>query len=219
MVKKTVKKPKETTEVKPKHEHGKKYQAVAQLVNREEVLQIDQLWEELEKTKVTAFDPTVEIHVNLQLSGIRGNINLPGGTAKKKRVLVITDANLEDEVKKIESGKIEFDVLVVKPEMMPKIAKLAKKLGPKGLMPNPKSGTVTENPEKIVEEIESGRIEYKQDKGNVIHLPVGKLSFGKDKILSNIKEVIKAMPANKVNSAFVNLTMGPSLKLNVSKKK
>jgi large subunit ribosomal protein L1 len=198
--------------------HGKKYQSVKQLVSVEEPVALEEIFELLEKSQVTKFDPTVELHINLGISGIRGTLTLPGGTAKTKKVLVIEESNFEEETKKIESGKIGFDVLLVKPEMMPRLAKFAKVLGPKGLMPNPKSGTVTDDPKKASEEISGGKIEYKQDKDKIIHLPVGKLSFGKDKIVQNIKEVLKAMPANKVNSAFVNLTMGPSIPLQVGKK-
>lgn len=199
-----------------KDQHGKKYQTVKQLVGGESV-NLDEAIEMLEKTVVTRFDPTVEIHLNLSVTGIRGIVSLPSGVAKQKRILIITDENLEDESKKIEAGKIDFDILIVKPEMMPKIAKLAKKLGPRGLMPNPKSGTVTDDPKKILKEILSGRIEYKADKNDIVHLPVGKLSFGKEKLKANIQEILRAMPNNKVKSIFLNVTMGPSIRLEVSK--
>ncbi len=197
--------------------HGKKYEAVRQLMPTEAVA-IGEAYELLEKSKVAVFDPTVEVHINVSITGLRGNITLPGGAAKTKRVLIIDENNFDNEVKKIESGKISFDVLVVKPEMMSKLSKYAKMLGPKGLMPNPKSGTVSENPEKVKEEISGGKVEYKQDKNGIIHLPIGKLSFGQEKIESNLKEILGAMPNNKIKSAYVNVTMGPSISLDVSKK-
>lgn len=197
--------------------HGKKYEAVIQLLPTESVVS-GEVYEVLEKSKVTSFDPTVEIHINVTVTGIRGNITLPGGAVKIKKVLIIDENNFDDEVKKIESGKVGFDILITKPEMMPRMAKYAKVLGPRGLMPNPKSGTVTEHPEKVRDEISGGKVEYKQDKSNIIHLAIGKLSFGKERIENNIKEILGAMPNNKIKSAYVNLTMGPSIALDVSKK-
>lgn len=217
MVKKTIKKVEENP-VGDKS-RGKKYQAAKLQVQVEEPAELSEALSLLEKTKITKFDPTVELHINLSISGIRGTLTLPGGTAKTKKVLIIDANNFDDETKKIESGKISFDILVVKPEMMPKIAKFAKVLGPKGLMPNPKSGTVTDDPEKVALEISGGKVEYKQDKNNIIHIAVGKLGFGSEKLAKNIKEVLNAMPNNKVTSAFLNVTMGPSIPLSLSKKK
>jgi large subunit ribosomal protein L1 len=199
-------------------QRGKKYQAAKQLVDLSESVPLDDALELLEKTQVTKFDPTVELHINLSVTGVRGNVVLPAGTHKTKKVLIVDDNNLETESKKIEAGKIEFDVMIVKPEMMPKVAKLAKILGPKGLMPNPKAGTVAEDPKKAAEEISGGKVEYKQDKDGIIHLAVGKLAFGKEKLEQNIKEVLRAMPANKVKSIFINLTMAPSISVSVAKK-
>lgn len=196
---------------------GKKYQNAYQQVADMEPMEISQALELIEKTKVTSFDPSLEIHIHLSVGNIRGHVTLPGGASKAKKALIINEDNLEDEISKIESGKINFDFLVVKPDMMPKIAKLAKVLGPKGLMPNPKTGTVTEDPEKFVKEVSGGRVEYRQDKSNIIHLPVGKLSFGAEKLKANIDEVLKVMPQNKIKSVHINLTMGPSLKINMKR--
>lgn len=198
--------------------HGKKYEAVRQLLPAEPV-NLEEALELLEKTQVTSFDPTVEMHVNVSATGVRGTLTLPAGSAKTKKVLIIDDKNFEDETKKIDSGKINFDILVVSPIMMPRLAKFAKVLGPKGLMPNPKSGTVSEHPEKVAKEISGGKIEYKQDKGKAIHVAVGKLSFGKERLGQNIKEVLSVMPNNKVISAYLNVTMGPSIALDISKKR
>lgn len=197
---------------------GKKYRAVKSLIPTE-AISVSEALELLEKTKVTNFDPTVEIHINLSVKNIRGTVTLPGGAAKQKKVLIITEENFDDETRKIEAGKIGFDVLVTKPELMPKLAKFAKVLGPKGLMPNPKSGTVSEDPKKVAEEISGGKVEYKQDKNDIIHLAIGKLSFGSEKLESNIAEILKVMPANKVNAVYINLTMSPSIKIELSKKK
>jgi len=197
---------------------GKKYQTAKQFVETAMPIELSEALELLEKTQVTKFDPTVELHINLSIAGVRGNVVLPSGSHKTKKVLIVDDNNLDTETKKIEAGKIEFDALIVKPEMMPKVAKLAKILGPKGLMPNPKTGTVTEDPQKAAEEISGGKVEYKQDKDSIIHLAVGKLSFGKEKLAVNIKEVLRAMPANKVKSVFINLTMAPSIPVLVGKK-
>jgi large subunit ribosomal protein L1 len=210
---------KEETESKDNGErHGKKYQTVKNLIDPEKFYLIDEALELIEKTKVASFDPTVELHVRLSQSGLRGSLILPAGSAKIKKVLILDDENLVTESDKIIAGKIGFDLLLVKPEMMPKIAKLAKILGPRGLMPNPKSGTVSEDPKKTKSEIDDGKIEYKQDKANIIHLPVGKLSFGKDKLRINIEEVLKTLPHNKIKTVFINLTMGPSIALAVTKK-
>jgi len=198
--------------------HGKKYQTVKNLIDPGKFYLIDEALELLEKTKITGFDPAVELHVRLSQSGLRGSLVLPGGSPKTKRVLILDDENIAVESDKIVAGKIDFDLLLVKPEMMPKIAKLAKILGPRGLMPNSKSGTVSEDPEKTRSEIEGGKIEYKQDKANIVHLSVGKLSFGKDKLRLNIEEVLKALPHNKIQTVFINLTMAPSIALAVTKK-
>lgn len=197
---------------------GKNYQAAQQLTQGSESFSLDEALELLPKTKVTKFDPTVELHLNLNTTGVRGTIVLPAGSAKAKKVLIINEDNLETEGAKIEAGKIDFDVLIVRPEIMPKIAKFAKVLGPKGLMPNPKSGTVSDDPKKVSEEISGGRIEYKQDKDKIIHLAVGKLSFGSDRLKSNITEVLKTISESKIKSAFLNLTMAPSISIQVGKK-
>lgn len=204
-------------ESKEKKRYGKKYRQAASLIT-DDPQPVEISVEEILKSKVATFDPTVELHLGMSGPNFRGQITLPAGVAKQKKVLVIDDHNLEEESKKIEQRKINFDILLTKPEMMPKIARLAKILGPKGLMPNPKSGTVTDHPEKVTEDIAGGKIEYKQDKDNLIHLAIGKHSFGQERVLQNLIEVLRVVPNNKIISASLNLTMGPSIKLDLSKK-
>ncbi len=156
---------------------------------------------------------TIELVINLThkkgQDPIRKVINLPSGLVKNPKIAICN----EDILAKLEKGVIDFDLLISTPTMMPKLAKYAKILGPKGLMPNPKSGTVSEKPENAKKELMSGNIEIKQDKTNIIHLAVGKIEWGTEKISKNIEAVIKEVPSNRIISIFISSSQSPSFKI------
>lgn len=202
---------------------GKKLREAAKLVEKDKAYSIKEAVELATKTSTTKFDATVELHINLNVDprqadqNIRGTVILPSGTGKTIRVAVAD----EDLLKKLDKGIIEFDVLVATPNFMPKLGKYARVLGPKGLMPNPKSGTVTNDVEKAVEQARAGRVEYRVDSTGIIHLGVGKVSFGADKLMANTQAVFDAIksakPAsikgNYVKNITVSTTMGPGIKV------
>lgn len=211
--KKVVKKKKE---VKAKV-RSKRYKEVAGMVDKTKLYPLDEAVHLVQKTSTTKFDGTVELHVNLNpltlgdKKDYRTSVNLPHGTGKEVKV-VIADDKIIDEVA---AGKINFDVLVAHPSMMPKLAKVARILGPKGLMPNPKTGTVTPDPEKRAKELSSGQVNIKTEPANpIIHMPVGKVSFEAKDISENIQAVISAL-GNKVAKATISATMGPGVKISL----
>jgi large subunit ribosomal protein L1 len=157
------------------------------------------------------------LKIDKKIENLRGVVNLPAGSAKEKKVLEVTEKNVEEIVEKVKAGKAEFDIILATPAVMPKLAVLAKILGPKGLMPNPKSGTVTENITEVAEEFHGGKIEFKADKGNNIHISIGKVSRDHDKIKENLDAVLAAVPIGKVLSAHLTTSMGPSIKIKVGK--
>ena len=220
---------------------GKRYNESAKLVDKTVSYDVDQALDLVQKTASAKFDETVELHVKLGVDGrnadqqVRGVVVLPHGTGKSVKVLVIAkgdNADLaekngadyvgaEDLVAKIQQGWLDFDVVVTTPDMMPVISRVAKILGPKGLMPNPKSGTVTTDVVKAIKEIKAGKVEYRLDKTNIIHVMVGKVSFGTEKLKENLERVmealIKAKPAaakgTYLRSVSLSSTMGPGIKV------
>lgn len=224
---------------------GKKYNEVSALVDRHNVYTVEEAVALVKKTAITKFDSTVEIAMNLNIDTkkadqqMRGSIVLPNGTGKTKRVCVLAKGSQAEEAKKAGADFVgeqdlidkmsnenwfDFDVIVATPEMMPALGKIGKILGPKGLMPNPKTGTVTANVAGVVEDIKKGMIEYRADSYGIIHCPVGKVSFDEAKLAENIKyivnTIIKAKPTsvkgNYVNSIVISSTMGPGIKLNTN---
>ncbi|MBU8908630.1 50S ribosomal protein L1 [Desertibacillus haloalkaliphilus] len=223
---------------------GKKYQDAVKLVDRETQYQIEEAIELVKKTATASFDETVEVAVRLGVDPkkadqqIRGAVVLPNGTGKTQRVLVFAKGEKakeaeeagadyvgdEDYINKINQGWFEFDVIVATPDMMGQVGKLGRVLGPKGLMPNPKTGTVTFEVEKAVNEIKAGKVEYRVDKAGNIHAPIGKVSFDTDKLVENFNTIIdtlvKAKPAAAKGTYMKNIavasTMGPGLKINVA---
>lgn len=224
---------------------GKKYNEVSALVDRHNVYTVEEAVALVKKTAITKFDSTVEIAINLNIDTkkadqqMRGSIVLPNGTGKTKRVCVLAKGSQAEEAKKAGADFVgeqdlidkmsnenwfDFDVIVATPEMMPALGKIGKILGPKGLMPNPKTGTVTANVAGVVEDIKKGMIEYRADSYGIIHCPVGKVSFDEAKLAENIKyivnTIIKAKPTsvkgNYVNSIVISSTMGPGIKLNTN---
>ena len=222
---------------------GKRYEEALKLVEKGKVYSIEEALEVIEKMPKTKFDETVELHVKLGVDSthadqqVRGTVVLPNGTGKTQKVLVFAKGPKADEAKaagadfvgaeelipKIEKDNwFDYDVVVATPDMMGVVGRLGKVLGPKGLMPNPKSGTVTMDVKKAVEDIKSGKVEYRLDKANIIHLGFGKVSFGAKKLAENyetvINAIIKAKPAavkgTYVKSISITTTMGPGLSIN-----
>ena len=226
--------------------HGKKYREGAKLIDRAKLYETSEALDLCVKTGTAKFDETVELHVKLGVDGrhadqqVRGAIVLPNGTGKSVRVLVICKADKEEDAKaagadfvggeemvqKIQSENwMDFDVLITTPDMMGQVGRLGRLLGPRGLMPNPKAGTVTPDVGRAVTEAKAGKIEYRLDKTNIIHCPIGKVSFGTEKLQENFNTlmdaIVKAKPAaakgQYVRSCVVSSTMGPGVKINPAK--
>ena len=225
---------------------GKNYKESAKLIDKQAQYEPQEAFELITKTAKAKFDETVELHVKLGVDSrhadqqVRGAIVLPHGTGKTVRVLVFAkgdkaDAAREagadyvgdmDMVEKIQKENwFDFDVVVASPDMMGVVGRLGKLLGPKGLMPSPKAGTVTPDVAKAVKEVKAGKVEYRLDKTNIIHCPIGKVSFGADKLYENysalIGAIIKAKPAaakgQYIKSCVAAATMGPGVKMNANK--
>ena len=222
---------------------SKRYAESAKLVDSNKEYEIKEALEIIEKMPKTKFDQTVELHVKLGVDSkhadqqVRGTVVLPNGTGKTQRVLVFAKGPKAEEAEKAGADFVgaeelipkiqndnwfEYDVIVATPDMMGVVGRLGKVLGPKGLMPNPKSGTVTMDVTKAINEIKSGKVEYRLDKTNIIHLGFGKVSFGAEKLAENYDAVmgaiIKAKPAaakgQYIKSVSVSTTMGPGLYIN-----
>ncbi len=225
---------------------GKKYVDSAKLIDRAAQYDVNEAMELVIKTATAKFDETVELHVKLGVDSrhadqqVRGAIVLPHGTGKTARVLVFAKGDKAEEaraagadfvgdmdmVEKIQKENwFDFDVVVATPDMMGVVGRLGKVLGPKGLMPSPKAGTVTMDVTKAVNEIKAGKVEYRLDKTNIIHCPIGKVSFGPEKLGDNLMAlmgaIVKAKPAaakgQYVKSCVAASTMGPGVKLNTGK--
>ena len=222
---------------------SKRYAESAKLVEKKKEYEIKEALDIIGKMPKTKFDETVELHVKLGVDSkhaeqqVRGTVVLPNGTGKTQRVLVFAKGPKAEEAEKAGADFVgaeelipkiqndnwfEYDVVVATPDMMGVVGRLGKVLGPKGLMPNPKSGTVTMDVTKAIQEIKSGKVEYRLDKNNIIHLGFGKRSFGTEKLLENyevvINAIIKAKPAaakgQYIRSVAIAPTMGPSLYIN-----
>jgi large subunit ribosomal protein L1 len=226
--------------------HGKKYEAAAAKIDKNTVYQPKEAIELVKKSAPAKFDETVELHLRTGLDPknatqqLRGVALLPHGLGKKVRVLVFAQGEAErlatgagadivggdDLIKKIEEGWVEFDTAIAVPEMMGKVGKLGKVLGRKGLMPNPKSGTVVgmNDLPRVIEDARKGRVEYKLDKTAIIHVPLGKVSFAEQMLMDNLtavmEAVVKAKPSGAkgqyIRSAYITTTMGSSVKLDLT---
>ncbi|MCQ2910548.1 MAG: 50S ribosomal protein L1 [Clostridia bacterium] len=222
---------------------GKKYQEASKLVENGKLYDVKEAIETVKKSSYTKFDGSVELHVKLGVDSrqadqqVRGAVVLPNGTGKKVRVLVITKegnfkaaqeagadyVGAEEMIQKIQTENwLDFDVMIASPDMMAAIGRIGRLLGPKGLMPNPKTGTVTPNVAQAVKDAKAGKVEYRLDKNNIIHLMIGKVSFEDDKLMENFDTVmgaiLKAKPAaakgQYVKSVSLSATMGPGVSIN-----
>ena len=186
------------------------YQKTAQLVDKKKVYSFTEALNLLKQLKRAKFDESVELHLNTQSQGVTVNTVLPHGTGKKIKVTIADDVVIAN----IEKGQIDFDILVAQPQMMPKLAKVARILGPKGLMPNPKNGTITPNPEEVVKKFEGGQVQFKTEaKFPILHMTLGKISFGGDKLADNAKAIAEALPSSQIKNATLKLTMSPAIKI------
>ena len=226
--------------------HGKKYNESAKLIETGKLYDVNEAVEVAVKTGTAKFDETVEIHVRLGVDSrhadqqVRGAVVLPNGTGKTVRTLVLAKGDnakaaeeagsdfvgAEELVAKIQNENwLDFDVVIATPDMMGVVGRLGKVLGPRGLMPTPKAGTVTPDVARAVTEAKAGKIEYRLDKTNIIHCPIGKVSFGPEKLQENFDAlmgaIVKAKPAatkgQYIKSCVIATTMGPGIKLNVAK--
>lgn len=223
---------------------GKKYLEAAKLVDRHGNYNLNEAVELLKKTHTAKFDETVELHFRLGVDSrhadqqVRGTVVLPHGTGKTVRVAVFAKGQKAEEAKaagadfageelvdKVQNeGWLDFDVAIATPDMMGQIGKLGRVLGPRGLMPNPKAGTVTMDVTKAIQDVKAGKVEYRTDKQNLVHVLVGKISFSEDQLLDNLKtvitEVVKSKPASSkgkyLKSVTVANTMGPGIPLDTS---
>lgn len=225
---------------------GKKYAEAAKLIDRTQTYEAAEAVSLIKKTAVAKFDETVEAHIRLGVDGrhadqqVRGAVVLPHGTGKTVKVLVFAKGAKAEEaeaagadfvggdelIPKIQNeGWLDFDVVVATPDMMGVVGRLGRVLGPKGLMPNPKAGTVTMDVTKAVNDIKAGKIEYRLDKTNIIHVPVGKASFTEEQLAENFDTlmgaIVKAKPASAkgqyLRSVTLATTMGPGVKVNTAK--
>ena len=224
-------------------QHGKKYLDAEKQVESEKLYQPEEAVTLLKKINYVKFDPTVEIHMKLGVDPrhadqmVRGVAMLPAGTGKEVKVLVFTQGEkaneaesagadfvgLDDLIKQIEGDWFGFDVAIATPDVMGKVGRLGKKLGPRGLMPSPKAGTITFDLTKTIREVKSGRVEFRVDKTALLHIPAGKLSFNDDALMSNIASVIDAVVRARptgakgtyVKSVVLSSTMSPSIRLDI----
>lgn len=181
-------------------------------VSRTQSYTLDQALEALKKFKKAKFDETVELHINVKEKSTSGQVTLPHGTGKTLNIKVADDAIIAE----VEKGKINFDILVATPSMMPKLARVAKVLGPRGLMPNPKNGTITENTDEAVKKLSAGQITYKTEPVSpIIHIAVGKVSFEDKQLKENISTLLSSVGAANINSATLKSTMSPGIKLSL----
>lgn len=224
--------------------HGKKYLEAQKLVDTAKLYQTQEAISLLKQISYTKFDPTVEVHMKLGVDPrhadqmVRGVAMLPAGTGKTVKVLVFAQGEkvaeaesagadyvgLDDLIKRIEGDWLDFDVAIATPDVMGKVGRLGKKLGPRGLMPSPKAGTITFDVARTIREVKAGRVEFKVDKTALLHIPAGKLSFSDEALLSNITSVVDAVSRARpsgakgtyIKSIVLSSTMSPSVRLDVT---
>lgn len=223
---------------------GKKYREAAKLIDRSKHYSLAEALDLAIKTSTTKFDAAVEIHIKLGVDpkqadqNVRDTVALPAGTGKSLKIAVLTEADDTARAKsagadiagndeifaKLDNQELDFDILIAVPSLMPKLGKYARLLGPRGLMPNPKSGTVSQNTTEAVKAAKTGRVEYRVDQFGIIHLAIGKVSFGPEKLLQNAEAVMSSVRAAKpaslkalyIKSIYVTSTMGPSIRVQLA---
>lgn len=201
---------------KPK-QRSARYQEVNKLVDKNKYYEPNEAISLAKRTSYSKFTGSLEVHIKLKTKKndehLRGMINLPHGTGKELKIAVIDEGLIENIAK---TGKIDFDIVLATPQMMPKMAKIAKILGPKGKMPSPKAGTITAEPDKTIAEIKKGKIEYRTDQFGIVHQIVGKVSWDEHKLIENLQALLTALPKTKLQTVVICATMGPAIKIKIS---
>ena len=193
-----------------RHSRSKRYLAAKQLIGKGKTYPVNEAIKLLREVSRVKFDPAVELHFNLTGEKLAGELTLPHGTGKKQKIEIASDATLA----KLNDGKIDFDILISEPKFMPKLAKFAKVLGPKGLMPNPKTGTISPDPEAVMKKLAGGAMRFKSEpKAPLLHLVVGKLSFKDCELSANITAALAAVQTANIAACFLCSSMSPSIKL------
>lgn len=194
--------------------HGKKWQKAAKKVDKNTLYELSEAVALIKEIAYASFEESVELHLNLTKKGIKGEVELPHSTGKKTRVAIVDDALLD----KIEKGEFEFDILISHPSFMPKLAKHARVLGPKGLMPNPKTGTVTPNPDEVAKKFEKGALQWKSEsKFPLLHIMIAKLSADNKEIEENAVAFMQTVGKNTIQQAFIKGSMTPAVEIDLQK--
>lgn len=201
-----------TSKPKPR---SKKYQEAAKDLDRSKTYPLDEALELMKKLSYSKFESSLEAHINTAQTGMRGLVSLPFASGKKLKILAFEGS--DEIIEEINKGKINFDLVVTTPQWMPKLTKVARILGPKGLMPNPKNGTITEDLKKAVEGFQAGKTEYKtESKAPVIHITLGKLNQPTEELSANIKTLLQTLGKTRIKKVSLSPTMGPSVKLDLA---
>ena len=195
-------------------QRGEQYSEAKKKVNKDTFYSLDDAIKLLKKIKFTSFDESVELHLVVDEAGLKGEIELPHSTGKTTRIKIVDDGVITN----LEKGVMDFDILITHPSFMPKLAKFARVLGPKGLMPNPKAGTISPNPEEVAKKFQKGVLRWKTEaKFPLIHQMIGKISFEDKDIVENAKAFLESVKKNHIKKAFLKSTMSPSVKIDIEK--
>lgn len=200
----------ETKKATEPKKRGKRYEENKKMIEKNKIYDLKEAVSILKKFKKASFDESVEIHINVDEQGLKGEVELPYSTGKTIRVKIVDDKVLEE----IEKGKLDFDILITHPSFMPRLTKFAKILGPKGLMPNPKAGTISPNPEEVAKKFQKGVLRWKTEpKASLIHQMLGKISMKEEEIIGNIEKFIESVGRKHILKAFIKTTMSPSIRI------
>lgn len=196
------------------HSRGKQYTDAKKKVNKDTFYPLDEAVKLLKKIKFTSFDESVELHLVVDEAGLKGELELPHSTGKTVRIKIVDDGVITN----LEKGIMDFDILITHPSFMPKLAKFARVLGPKGLMPNPKAGTISPKPEEVAKKFQKGALRWKTEaKFPLIHQMIGKISFEDKDIVENAKAFLESVKKNHIKKVFLKSTMSPSVKIDIEK--